>query len=334
MLTVKAMGQQTAVIYNAYGEPEKVLETTQIACGEMGEGAVRIRLKAAVIHPSDFGMIGGSYGKLASLPAVAGREGVGEVVECGEAVEGLQVGDWVRMPPETGAWRDEVVAAAKGLLKLPNDLPLELAAMATINPPTAWRMLRDAHLNEGEWVIQNAANSAVGMHVIEMAKHLGLKTLNIVRRPELVEPLKAMGADCVALEDSGYEKKVKELTGGGRVQLALNSVGGESAIRLIKALSPGGRHVTFGGMSFETVRFPTRFLIFNQITMTGFWMDKWYRDNSMARASVMFEKVFDLMRRGIVKGQVAARYPLTDIHAAVAAAREPRLGKVLLLPSA
>ncbi|MGC9452027.1 MAG: MDR family NADPH-dependent oxidoreductase [Oceanipulchritudo sp.] len=326
------MERSKALVYESTGKPAEVLGLVEREVTEPGPGEVLLRILAAPVHPSDFGMILGKYGRLKSLPAVGGREGVAEVVRTGKEVEDLAVGDRVSVPADIGSWQTLAVAPAADLFPLPGDIPLEMAAMATINPPTAWRLLRDSGLQEGDWVVQNAANSAVGLHVIEMARHLGLKTLNVVRREELLEPLKERGGDVVVLEDSGYEKKVGEFTGGAPVKLALNSVGGESAIRLIRALDAEGLHITFGAMQFEPVRFPTRALIFEGIRLSGFWMDKWYRMQSKARVQIMFDKIFDLMRKGIICPAIAAEFSLDEYGEAVAAAGKPRLGKILFRP--
>jgi len=323
------MDHGKALIYKSYGLPKEVVELESRTETSPGSGEVKIRMLAAPIHPSDFGMILGKYGRLAELPAVAGREGIAEIAELGEDTGSLEIGDRVTVPSGTGSWQETAVVRAADLFNIPKDIPVEMAAMVMINPPTAWRLLRDVEMSEGDWVIQNAANSAVGLHVIEMAHYLGLKTLNVVRREELIEPLMKLGADTVVLEESGYEKQVKEITGGKTVRLALNSIGGESAMRLIKSLSPGGLHVTFGAMQFETVRFPTRALIFDDITIKGFWMDKWIRDQSKARIQIMFDKIFDLMRKGIVNPSVAETYSLDDYKEALEGSLKPRLGKVL-----
>jgi len=328
------MRMAKALMIKEFGPPAEVLSLEDIPVSDPGPGDVLLRVLAAAIHPSDLGIILGKYGTLPELPAVAGREGVAEVIALGKEVDSLAVGERVRIPSGAGAWQTELVVPARDLLKLPADIPVELSAMATINPPTAWRVLRDAHLNEGDWVVQNAANSAVGLHVIEMAHHLGLKTLNIVRRPELIDPLLSKGGDAVVLEDSGYEKKVGEITSGEPVLLALNSVGGESAVRLVRTLSRGGTHVTFGAMQFDKVRFPTRELIFNDITLRGFWMDQWYRDQSKARSQIMFDKIFDLMRKGIVLPSVHRTYPLDAFKEALAESARPRLGKILFKTTA
>ncbi len=321
-----------AVSFSEFGKPDEVLSLIERPLNTPGADEVVVAVRAATINPSDFGMILGNYGRLPDLPAVAGREGVGEVIEVGMGVGALRVGDRVSIPEGTGAWQSHFVASADQLVVIPEGIPDEYAAMARINPPTAWRLLRDSYLQPGQWVVQNGANSSVGLFVIQMAKHLGLKTLNIVRREELIEPLQKLGADVVVTEDSGYEKKVAELTNKGEVQLALNSIGGESAIRLVRCLSKGGTHVTFGAMAFEPVRFPTRDLIFNGISLTGFWMDRWYRENSRERNQVMFDNLYNMVREGIIHAPVAAKYPLAQFKEALAASREPRLGKILLVP--
>lgn len=323
------MRKSNALTFEHFGLPEEVLRMETLEVADPGPGEVCLRCLAAPLHPSDMGVLLGKYGQLPSLPAVGGREGVAVVEAVGEGVTHIQIGERVTIPRGMGSWQTFGLAPAAQLFPVPGDLPLEMAAMATVNPPTAWRLLRDANLGPGDWVIQNAANSAVGLHVIEMARHLGLRTLNVVRREALVEPLLQRGADRVVLETSGYEKQVEELTDGQPVRLALNSIGGESAMRLLRVLAPGGQHVTFGAMQFEKIRFPTRELIFSDITLRGFWLDQWMRNNSHARIQVMFDKIFDLMRKGHVVATVEDQYPLAEWKAALAAAARPRLGKIL-----
>ncbi len=321
-----------AIRYHEHGKPLDVLRVDEVEVPAPAPGQVQVRLLAACVNPSDFGMIGGSYGRLPKLPATAGREGMGEIVATGADIDPSLAGRRVRMPDE-GAWQSLVNMPANGLWFIPDDVPVEMGAMAHVNPPTAWRLLRDAHLPRGEWVIQNAANSAVGIFVIQMAKHLGLQTINIVRRDEAIQPLKDIGAQHVYLDTDDYPKMIAGITGSSKKpQLALNMVGGESAIRLIKSLADGGRMVTFGGAAFEPVRFPTRFFIFNDVTLKGFWMDRWYRTNSRERIDIMLSKIYAMMRDGTISAPVEARYPLARIQEAVEHASKPRIGKILLVP--
>ena len=325
------MSTAHAVRYHEHGKPLDVLHLEDIEVPDPAAMQVQVRMLAASINPSDFGMIAGTYGRLPALPATAGREGVGEIVAVGEGVDQSWVSRRVRFP-EDGTWQTLANCNASDMWFIPEDVPIDLAAMSFVNPPTAWRLLRDAYLQRGDWVIQNAGNSTVGIFVVQIAKHLGLNTISIVRRQEVIEPLKALGAQHVFLDTDDYLKKIDEVTDGKRPQLALNMVGGESGIRLIKSLANGGRMVTFGGASTEPIRFPTRFFIFNDVVLKGFWMDRWYRTNSHERINIMLSKIFALMRDGTIKAPVEARFPLSQFKEAIERSALPRCGKILLVP--
>lgn len=326
------MSEMKAIRHHEFGKPDEVLQLEELPKPEPGPGEVRVKLLAATINPSDYGMIGGSYGRLRELPAVAGREGVGEVDALGEGVSGVEVGTRVRFP-EDGAWQEYACVAQDHLMRVPASVPVEQAAISFINPPTAYCLLnRIVDLAPGSWVLQNAGNSAVGLSVIRMAKAMGLKTISQVRREELVNPLKVMGADHVVLEGTEWVKEVKELTAGEPVRLALNSIGGESAIDQIKALGEGGTQVTFGGMVGDKVRFPTRFLIFNDVRLVGFWWDKFCRTQGAEKVYQVMSEVHNMMCDGRLSLPIEASYEFSQIKEAVLHDQSPRLGKILLKP--
>ena len=324
-----------ALRYHKFGKPQDVLTAEEVPLPQVGSGQALVRMLAAAINPSDFGMIMGSYGRLKELPAVAGNEGVGEVEEVGSDVESIHVGQWVRMPVEEGSWRQACVTEASGLIAVPEGLPAETAATAFVNPPTAWRLLHDfVSLKPGDWIIQNAANSALGICVIQLAHHLGLKTLNIVRRRELETPLREHGADLVVTEEDEFYKNIDDLTGGNPIRLGLNSVGGPSAVNLIQALAPSGTLVTFGAMDFTRVRFPTRQLIFNDIQLRGFWLDKWRRSHTHGEVQALYDRIFALLRENILRPVTAKTYPLSEYKEALTHALQPRYGKILFIADA
>ena len=326
------MTQQKAICHHEFGRPLEVLRLEDVKQAEPQVGEVRVRLLAATINPSDYGMIAGSYGRLRELPAVAGREGVGVVEAIGRGVTRVGVGARVRFP-EAGAWQATACMPAANLLLVPADVPIEQAAFSFINPPTAYCLLQKmVDLAPGSWVVQNAGNSTVGLAVIQMAKTMGFKTISQVRRGELIAPLKALGADHVVIEGSGWAKQLKELTGGEPIQLALNSIGGESASDQIKALGEGGTQVTFGGMVGDLVRFPTRFLIFNDVRLVGFWWDQWCQKAGSQGLNQVMSAVYAMMRDGTLKLPVEATYSFAEYEAAIKHDQQPRLGKVLLKP--
>lgn len=321
-----------ALTYAQNGKPAEVLRLEEKPYPSLQEGEVCLRLLASPVHPSDLGMIAGSYGKKRELPAVGGREGVGEVVEVGPKVSGIEPGDRFRLPESTGCWQRFLAVPASGLWPVSTDLPPLQAAMSFVNPPTAWRLLEDfVDLKDGDWVIQNAANSAVGFAVNQLAATRGIKVINLVRDESWKEPLMQAGAEMVFTESEFDPRELRKKIDGPGIRLGLNSVGGESVSQIIKAVGDGATVVTFGGMVGDPVRFPTRFLIFNDLRLVGFWMDRWYRQHSAAETAEMMEKIYRAQREGILQTPIDQTFPIEDGLAAVQRATQPgRRGKVLI----
>src|SRR6185503_16038086 len=108
------------------------------------------------------------------------------------------VGTVVLLPVGIGTWATHVVADAAKLVPLPSDADPRQLSMMMVNPPTAALLLSDfVQLAAGDWVIQNAGNSAVGGYLIQLAKIRGYKTVSIVRRESAVPAVTALGSDVV-----------------------------------------------------------------------------------------------------------------------------------------
>ncbi|CAI8283429.1 MAG: Mycocerosic acid synthase [Opitutia bacterium UBA7350] len=326
------MKTQQVLRHHAFGEAGAVLRLEWLPIPEPKAGEVQVRLLVAAINPSDYGRMNGRYGHLPSLPAVAGREGVGVVEALGAGVKGVVCGQRVRFS-DAGAWQTFCCLPADALVFVPEEIPTDQAAMAFINPPTAHCLLSQyMDLKAGDWIVQNAGNSAVGLAVIQMAKAMGVRTVSQVRREALVEPLKALGADVVVLEGSGWEASVADLTGQQGLRLALNSVGGASAIAQLKVLEAGGTQVTFGGMTGEAVRFPTRYIIFNDLRMLGFWWDAYCQKAQGGAVDAIMASVFKMFTDGSLRLPIAGKYSFSEYKEALAHHESPRLGKILLTP--
>jgi mitochondrial enoyl-[acyl-carrier protein] reductase / trans-2-enoyl-CoA reductase len=203
--------------------------------------------------------------------------------------------------------------------------------MLKINPMTAWRLLHDyVELNQGDWLIQNAANSAAGRAVIQIAHELGYKTVNVVRRAELIDELRSEGGDVVLVDGEHLREEVKNATGGAAIRLGLNSVGGDSALRLSNCLSFGGTLVSFGAMSLQPLKVPTGLLIFKDLRFRGIWINKWYDNASEDERMEAFRPLFEMAKRGLLKTKVDKAYSLKDTKAAVThAAQGKRNGKII-----
>jgi len=318
-------------VYTTYGNPPDVLhvETRPWPTPTADEAVVKMR--AAPINPADLNQIEGKYPVRPALPATPGFEGAGVVVELGANVKGLTNDAVVILPHNVGTWRDAVAVKTEDLVVVPEGIEPAQAAMLKINPLTAWRLLHDyVDLKKGDWLIQNAANSAAGRDVIQIARELGYKTVNVVRRAELVDELRAEGGDVVLVDGDKLRDEVKSATGGAPIRLGLNSVGGDSALRLANCLAPGGTLVSFGAMSLQPLKIPTGLLIFKDLRFRGIWINKWYDNATPSERMETFRPLFDMAKRGLLKTKIEKTYPLSDVKAAVAhAAQAKRSGKII-----
>jgi trans-2-enoyl-CoA reductase len=289
-----------------------------------------VKMRAAPINPADLNQIEGKYPVRAELPATPGFEGAGIVAEVGPNVTNVAVGALVILPHNVGTWRDAVAVKAGELVVVPAGIEPVHAAMLKINPMTAWRLLHDyVDLARGDWLIQNAANSAAGRAVIQIARELGYKTVNVVRRSELVDELRADGGDVVLVDSENLRHEVADAIGGAPIHLGLNAVGGESALRLANCLAPGATLVTYGAMSLQPLKIPNGLLIFKDLRFRGIWINKWYDNATPAQRMEAFQHLFEMAKR-LLQTKVEKAYPLSEAKTAVAhAARGQRSGKII-----
>ena len=236
-----------AVQFDTFGAAHRVArladfpEPTPPAGGE-----VLVEVEAFPINPVDLLTIAGSYAARPPLPAVPGSEALGRVLEVGDGVTHVAAGDRVLMMSRENWVQRKTIKSGEAIpIPVVAD-PLQLA-MLKINPPTAYLMLtRYRELAPGDWLIQNAANSSVGTSLISLAKARGLRTVNVVRRSELIEPLKNRGADVVVVDGPDLAQRVRAAVGDGTLPLAIDAVAGEAApslarwmpIRLFSGKSP------------------------------------------------------------------------------------------------
>jgi trans-2-enoyl-CoA reductase len=316
-----------------FGRADDVIELVeQPDPAPPGAGEVLIAAEFFPINPADLENLAGNYGATPpALPMLVGTEGVGLVAMVGPGVTHLQPGDRVLLPGP-GAWRERVVCNASSLFALPTGVDPRQLAMLRVNPPTAYLMLHQYVAPEpGHWVVQNAANSGVGRLVVELAREIGMKSINVVRRPELVEPLRAAGADVVVLDGPNLAARVRDEIGEGTVPLALDAVGGAATQRLARCLTDGGTVVNYGILSGEPSVIDGRELIFRGVTLTGFWLRRWFAQTPPQEIAATYRRLASKLADGALVVAVEEVYPLTRLKEAVAhAARGGRSGKILV----
>ncbi len=316
-----------AVHLTSYGNPVDGLEFVDIPEPDRpAANQVLIGVEFSPINPNDLSLARGTYAIRPALPSVIGNEGVGRVLAVGPGVENVKVGDRVLVPLSGFAWRERLVTSADGLFALPPEADPQQLAMLGINPPTASLILSDfVELKPGDWVVQNAANSGVGRWVIAFAKSRGLRTVNIVRRPELVRELEEIGGDVVVVESPDVVGRMREAVGRDGLRLALDGVSGPATGVLASALSPGGMLVCFAAMSKAPISMSPLDVVFKPVTVKGFFMG---RPEYAAKIPPAIKQAAGMIASRQVHVPVAAVYALSSIKKAVAHAL--RGGKVLL----
>jgi NADPH:quinone reductase-like Zn-dependent oxidoreductase len=321
--------------YNERGaDPQASIEAVEFSLPELVTGQALVQVLAAPINPSDVLTLTGVYGMLPPLPAVGGNEGVGKVVALGPDTKGPAIGQMVLLPVGCGTWASHVLADARTLMPLPNEAdPLQLAMM-TVNPPTASLMLSEfVTLEQGEWVIQNVANSGVGTYLIQIAKARGLKTVNIVRRESAVASVLETGGDVVLVDGPNLAKRVAEATGGAKIRLGIDAVGGLSTDNLANCLTNGGVLVNYGAMSGQPCQISPASFVFRDVTLRGFWLSQWFKNATSEKRMTVFGEIAMLIATGKLKSRIQATYSIEQIKEAVgAAAAGERDGKILIVP--
>jgi NADPH:quinone reductase-like Zn-dependent oxidoreductase len=315
-----------AIQIKSFGEPLAVLEFVNLPEPPApAAGEVLIGVEFAPINMNDLYLIEGMFLVRPSVPSVVGNEGVGRVLAVGKGVQGLKAGDRVLVPLYSFSWRERLVVPAEGLFPLPGEADPRQLSMLGINPPTASLLLSEfVDLQPGDWVAQNAANSGVGRSVIAIAKARGYRTINFVRRAELVAELEAAGGDLVLVDEDGVLDKVRKAVGDRRVPLGLDGVAGKATATVAGALTRFGTLVAYALMSGQLATIDPLDLIAKRVVAKGFFLNYPEFETKIPAA---LRETAPLVASGAIRAPIAATYPLEAFREAVAHVQ--RGGKVL-----
>ncbi|EPS94664.1 NAD-binding protein [Fomitopsis schrenkii] len=321
-LRLFATAAHRALVFQQTGALNEVLAAhTFHALPAPGPGRVNVSVRLAPVNPSDVNVVEGVYPnkpapEVLSPPGddpegaeqvyVPGNEGVAEVTAVGAGVAALEVGDRVvfaKMQP--GTWASARQVEERDVIRVDADVGEVTAATLSVNPPTALCMLREfVHLEEGDWVVQNGANSAVGQLVVQIAAQKGIRTLNFVRSREqveheaLVKHLSSLGATHThtydELSDRAFVAHLKQLTGANPPRLLLNCVSGPQTTVMLRVLGQDAQLVSYGAMSKKPLALPTGMHIFRGLVARGFWMSRWYADHTREERETLLREVAGL----------------------------------------
>jgi NADPH2:quinone reductase len=323
------------VEFSMFGDPAEVLELVMSDRPVPGRRQALVRMTARPINPADLYMVRGHYGYLPSLPAVPGVEGCGVVEALGPDATGYRVGQRVIpiMVQHGGSWSEYVVVHAEPryLIPVPDWLDDGKAAQFTVNPLSAWLMVRyRLRLGQGDWLAQTAGASQVGRFVRHVCAAEGIRTINIVHRPERADEMREHGAEhviCSATED--VYAGIMARTGGLGVHAAIDAVGGAVAGAMARTLRPDGKLLVYGLLAGRTTPIDMSALLFKNNTIGSFWLPASLKRDPVEFAHAARELIDHPLLEQITGAE--ATYDLAKIGEAVRhAERSGRTGKVLL----
>lgn len=251
----------------------------------------------------------------------SGMEGSGAPLAVGMSVSFLH----------RGAWADYIIMPAKDIFVLPPDLPVEKAAQFIINPFTAWGLLEEVNLKEGDWLLLDAGTSAVSKLITQIAAGKRIRTILVVRDTAQVSELKALGAAAVVVFDEArFPDEIHSLTGGAGVAAALDSIGGKMGTALARALAIGGKMIVYGRMVNDDLQLNNADFIYRDIQLNGFGIRKWMESKTPGQMQQVVTQIADVL------GQPdfslgAVPYPPESFSEAIrASAAAGKSGKVIL----
>jgi NADPH:quinone reductase-like Zn-dependent oxidoreductase len=321
-----------SVVIDRFGEPAAVVHLGERPLPEPGPGEARVRMTLSPIHNHDLAIVRGVYGYRPALPAVPGTEALGVVDALGEGVQHLRLGQRVASASAQAAWAECFTSPAAKLVPVPDALPDEAACQLLAMPLSALMLLEDLRLQPGQWIVQNAANGAVGKVLATLAAARGVGVVNLVRREPALADLAAAGiAHGVATDTPGWQDRAKAAAGGAPVVRAIDSIGGEAAGQVMSLLAENGELISFGSLTFKPLLIGADQLIFKQAVVRGYWASKRLAATPPAELARMIGELAAQAARGVLKLPVGGVFGLADAAAAMAAAEQVgRTGKVLL----
>lgn len=307
-----------AITYREFGDLDKVLKETHFKVDEtkLKDDEIVLQTLATSINPSDKVQILGVYtkGRLTDIGDekqvyIGGNEGLFKVIHVGPTSK-LKVNDWViAKGAGFGTWRSVVYTNDSEVFKVSDDndsLTFEQAATISVNPPTAIQLLEEIpDWKENDWLIQNMGNSQVSRFVTQIARHLNIKTISVIRSGKSDEEIKKLydlGATKVITEEEfaqpSFFSGLNKLTNNGNIRLALDSLGGPTTELLMKALSHSGTMVTYGALLSQNISYPGGLQLLKNLTVKPYWLTYNSRINPASRAASI-NKAIEYYKSGV-----------------------------------
>ena len=270
----------------------------------------------------------------AALPVVLGQEGAGVVTAVGADVKSVKAGDHVAWCGLMGSYAEYAAVSADRLVPIPSGVTDQQAAAAILQGMTAHYLAHDTYpLKRGETALVHAAAGGVGLLLVQMAHHIGVRVIATVSTEEKAKLAREAGADEIILyTHADFETETKRLTGGKGVDVVYDSVGKTTFEKGLNILRPRGLMALFGGSSgavppFDLIQLSTKGSLYvTRPTLLNYMST---REDLLARSGA----VFGMIAAGKLKLRIEHTYPLAEAQRAHRDLEGRKTtGKLLLIP--
>ncbi|MBM4269927.1 MAG: zinc-binding dehydrogenase [Deltaproteobacteria bacterium] len=330
--------------------PPEVLEVREAPDPTPGAGAVRIRVEAAGVNFADIAARLGTYQDCPPMPVVVGYEVAGRVDAVGSGVDRSWEGKDVLAMTRFGGYSDVACVPLPQVFERPSGLDAAAGAALPVNYMTAWQLVVVmGGLARGDRVLIHSAGGGVGVAVTQIARHLGATVIGTASRGKH-DFLRALGVDhCIDYRTEDFVARVREITGGRGVELALDAVGGSSFAKSYEILGATGRLGMFGLSAGTTGKDRSRldflravvampWLKFNPVALMNgnkgvFGVNMGRMWDEIDRLRPWMGRILDLWREGVTRPVVDRTFPFSEAAAAHHYLQDRKnQGKVLLVP--
>ncbi|WP_277454382.1 NADPH:quinone oxidoreductase family protein [Janibacter sp. DB-40] len=302
------------------GTPAEVLTLVEAPTPAPGPGQVRVRVRASAVNFADTLMCAGEYQVRPEPPFVPGLEVCGDVLEVGEGVTGVAVGDRVLGGTAVphGGFATECLMDAARTYPAPTGLDDAASAALMISYQTGWFGLhRRAALREGETLLVHAASGGVGSAAVQLGKAAGARVIGVVGGRDKVDIAARMGCDVVIdRKAEDIITRVKEITDGHGADVVYDPVGGSAYTASTKCIAFEGRIIVVGFASGQVPEPRLNHAMVKNYTILGLHWSL-YEQHEPQLVQECHAELVRLADAGLVEPLVTERFDFADTPAAL-----------------
>lgn len=323
--------QPLAVIADDYGPPES-FSLRQYDPGDLAQGQVRVRVKAAGLSFVDVLTAAGKYQHRPALPFVPGSEIAGVVEAVGPGGDVAMIGQKVVAVSANGALAHIVNVDQGRCWPMPDDMDFATGATFRVGFITAYEgLVRLGYLQPGETLVVLGASGAVGLAAVQLGSILGARVIASCSTLKKREFAAVHGAQAtVASDDPDWRERVRKAAGGAPVDIVVDPVGGAMTELAYRSLAWGGRLMVVGFASGEIAKLPTNLSILKGTSLIGVNVGRLLAE-APATYAANLDALFSLYRTRKLAPIIALQAPLRDFAKAMnAAGGGQTLGRVVV----